>query len=428
MQATFDLQAKAAEALELMRAAGFDDAQVTAGHTQLDELNVTHNDPSLLRSTESYKLSLLGIVDGRVASTETGDLSTPAMRERIASLFDDAKTAPRDEANAVSSGQHARITQGPPEGDRDLMATTVAQLLEFRARETPKMMIDEGAAMHTLRRWHTLTSGGSDLAAQVGCYSINAFGTAREGNKSSSFNYTGGDTDDLRSLPAHAFFGLEQMLRETPRQIETKPAGERFVGDVVLTPGAVGSLLGWLLGQLGDTQLISGSSLYREKVGQPIAAPLFTLRSRFDAPGVASISSDAFRTPELTVVDQGRLNTLAPTLYGSRKTGIAHVPTAGGWEILPGTTSLADMVGSVKRGAIVGRLSMGNPAANGNFSGVIKNSFLIENGEAGTALAETMIAGNMAQMLLDIVAVSREVIDFGAQRLPWVRIANLHFS
>jgi hypothetical protein len=39
-----------------------------------------------------------------------------------------------------------------------------------------------------------------------------------------------------------------------------------------------------------------------------------------------------------------------------------------------------------------------------------------------------MIAGNMAQMLRDVVAVSREAIDSGATRLPWIRIANLHFS
>ena len=82
----------------------------------------------------------------------------------------------------------------------------------------------------------------------------------------------------------------------------------------------------------------------------------------------------------------------------------------------------------MQRGAVVGRLSMGMPAANGNFSGVIKNSFRIDGGKPGAALSETMIAGNMAQMLKDVVAVSREQVDGGAQRLPWMRIANLHFS
>ncbi len=382
------LRNAAQTALELMRSAGFEHAQVTAAHTQLDELNVAHNEPSLLRSAESHKLTLMGIVEGRSASTEMADLSADAMRERIAGLYADAKSAPQDDANAVSSGQHARIVQGPQEADRDLMAGKMAELLAFRATETPKMMIDEGDAKHTLRRWHTLTTGGSDLSGSVGCYSLGAFGTARDGNQSSSFNYTGGDTDDLGHAPAQDQFGMGQMLRDTERQIHTQPAGGKFVGDVVLTPNAVASLLSWLQGQLSDTQLISGSSLYRDSVGQIMASPLLTVRSRFDSPGVAG----------------------------------------GGWVVESGTTPLAEMVGGVKRGALVGRLSMGSPAANGNFSGVIKNSFLIEGGELGTALSEVMIAGNMAQMLKDIVAVSREVIDSGSLSLPWLRINNLHFS
>jgi hypothetical protein len=31
-------------------------------------------------------------------------------------------------------------------------------------------------------------------------------------------------------------------------------------------------------------------------------------------------------------------------------------------------------------------------------------------------------------MFKDVVAVSRQTIDTGALRLPWLRIANLHFS
>jgi PmbA protein len=68
------------------------------------------------------------------------------------------------------------------------------------------------------------------------------------------------------------------------------------------------------------------------------------------------------------------------------------------------------------------------PAANGDFSGVIKNSFLIEGGQVGPALSEVMIAGNIARMLRDVAAVSRERIDTGDLCLPWLRIGGLHFS
>ena len=125
----------------------------------------------------------------------------------------------------------------------------------------------------------------------------------------------------------------------------------------------------------------------------------------------------------------GRLLTLLPSLYGSRRTGLPHVPvTEGGWEISPGERSRGDLVASVARGAVVGRLSMGMPAANGDFSGVIKNSFLVESGVVGTALSEVMISGNIARMLQDLRAVSRERIDTGATLLPWLQIGGLHFS
>ena len=71
---------------------------------------------------------------------------------------------------------------------------------------------------------------------------------------------------------------------------------------------------------------------------------------------------------------------------------------------------------------------MGNPASNGDFSGIIKNSFAINGGEVGAALSETMINGNVAQMLRDVVAVSAERIDSGGWCMPWVRVSGLHFS
>jgi PmbA protein len=144
---------------------------------------------------------------------------------------------------------------------------------------------------------------------------------------------------------------------------------------------------------------------------------------------VAAISADAFATPPVHVLREGRLATLTPSLYGSRKTGLAHVPVAaGGWELAAGASPLDQVIAGVSRGALVGSLSMGNPAANGDFSGVIKNSFLIESGDIGPALSEVMIAGNVAQMLRDVTAVSRERLDRGLWLLPWLRVAGLSFS
>jgi PmbA protein len=144
---------------------------------------------------------------------------------------------------------------------------------------------------------------------------------------------------------------------------------------------------------------------------------------------VAALSSDGFVAAPVELLREGRLLTLTPSLYGSRKTGLPHVPVAaGGWELAAGATPLDEMIGAVSRGAVVGRFSMGSPAANGDFSGVIKNSFLIEGGRVGPALSEVMVSGNMTQMLREVAAVSRERLDTGEALLPWVRISGLHFS
>ena len=416
-------------ALALMRARGFDEAQVTASSRRQDEVNIAQNEPSLLRTTDSLRLALVGIVEGRRANTDVSDLREESVREAVDGLLAAARSAPRDPANKVSSGQRARIVQGPQQGDIALLTAKARELVEFRAQATPKVNILEAVVAHALVRSHTLTTGGSDLEAQAGCHEMGLFGTARDGSKTSSFAATGGTCHELDADHATGYFGIAEMMHALERSVETRRLDGAFVGDVVLAPAAVADFMGWFLGQLCDVQLIAGTSLYRERVGEAVGSPLLTLKSRFDAPGVVALTSDAFVAPPVQVLRDGVLETLTPGLYGSLKTGLAHVPTAGGgWELAAGATPREDMVAATRRGALVGRLSMGNPASNGDFSGVIKNSFEIRDGQPGAALSETMISGNVAQMLKDVLAVSRERIDTGAFLLPWVRIGGLHFS
>ena len=421
-----DLQGLAEGLLERLRARGFVHAQVQASEERRCELNLAHNEPSLLRSNLARKVAASAIVDGRRASAQGTDLSEDGLARLVDELWGAAQAAPQDEAHAVSAGQRLQLTRGPLEADPQALSQALRALLDWRAAHTPTMMIEEATAAHRRERALVLTTGGSRLETDLGWLEMSVFGLAREGEQASSFNYAGGTADSLADVPGS--FGLARMMQDLTRQVHTRPLGERFVGDVVLAPGAVTDLLEWLSDQLGDGPLIDGSSLYRHKVGEVIASPLLTLQSRYDGPGCSPVTSDAFVSPPVRLLDAGRLTQLGPSLYGSRKTGVPHTPLGEGWELLPGSTPLAEMIASVPRGALVDRLSMGSPAPNGDFSGVVKNSFVIEGGRVGGALAETMISGNVARMLLDVAAVSAERIDSGSQALPWVRIPGLHFS
>lgn len=68
----------------------------------------------------------------------------------------------------------------------------------------------------------------------------------------------------------------------------------------------------------------------------------------------------------------------------------------------------------------MGRYSGGSPSPNGDFSGVAKNSYYIEDGKIKYPVTETMIAGNMAEMFANIKEISAERIDYGAGLIPYM--------
>ena len=82
----------------------------------------------------------------------------------------------------------------------------------------------------------------------------------------------------------------------------------------------------------------------------------------------------------------------------------------------------------MSEGIILGRFSGGDPADKGDFSGIAKNSLYIKKGTVQYALSETMISGNMAKVLNSIEAISKERVDFGDSRFPWVKVSGITIS
>ncbi|ASP39006.1 hypothetical protein CHH28_10090 [Bacterioplanes sanyensis] len=421
------MQALAKDTLAQLLAAGFDDARVTITESDAHELNMAHSHVSLMRSTNNQTMALLGIKDQRKVTASVSNLSADSIADVIASMVRDVATAPQDEGNAVSANQAGEFTRGPQQVDREALAKAAQQLLSARSEHYPTFQIEEAAIKHSLDTTTLVTSQNTELTSTIGSYDVSLMGSSKDEHGTSSFNYTGGAID---ALPDEVIehFELENLMANSVQETQSRLLGEKFVGDVILMPMAVMDLLGWLLEQVTDYSLISGTSVYQHAVGEQIASSLLTVRQQLQGAGVSPINAEGFVAEPLTLVDKGRLNALLPSYYGSRKLDLPHTPVSSGWAIEGGDSSRTEMVTSVSKGALVSRLSMGSPAANGDFSGVIKNSFLLENGERTTALSETMITGNVGQMLQDIVAISREVTDYGSHQLPWLKVTGLKFS
>ena len=83
---------------------------------------------------------------------------------------------------------------------------------------------------------------------------------------------------------------------------------------------------------------------------------------------------------------------------------------------------------SVDKGLIMGGFSGGEPGANGEFSGVAKNSFFVENGEIKYAVSETMVNGNLGEIFKNIRDISRELVCNGNSVVPYIAVDGVVIS
>jgi len=223
------------------------------------------------------------------------------------------------------------------------------------------------------------------------------------------------------------------LLDETQRQIVTEQFEGSFVGDIVITPGCLENFL-WYIGStyLQDSALISGTSPWKEKIGEQVASALVNIELVAESPelpGTSNLSGDGYVAENMPVIEGGVLKNFVLSRYGASKTGLKRSANSGSTFVFgKGETPLEELIAGVERGILLGRFSGGNPGPAGDLSGVAKNSFLIENGKVTKSLSEVMIAGNLGDMLRDTVAGSQERENSGYWLLPWIRISGVTIS
>lgn len=93
-----------------------------------------------------------------------------------------------------------------------------------------------------------------------------------------------------------------------------------------------------------------------------------------------------------------------------------------------GDQSFEDLVKSIDKGLLLCRFSGGYPGGNGEFSGVAKNSYYIENGKIKFPVQEVMVSGNLVEGFKNISGISKERNDDGNRLLPWMKMSGLTIS
>jgi PmbA protein len=80
------------------------------------------------------------------------------------------------------------------------------------------------------------------------------------------------------------------------------------------------------------------------------------------------------------------------------------------------------MIAGCSKGLLVNRFSGNVDSVSGDFSGVVKGGHYIEAGKTVCPVKEVMISGNIYELLKQVVDVSREYVDVGGSRMPYIQI------
>ncbi len=428
-----DIKNIAEKTRQLLLNAGAQKAQYTVTEKEKHEFNVDGGEFSLFRTLFDRSLSITAYKDQKKGSAFTNQFDDAAVEGAVTDCIKSAESGIADECYDIAPKQESEIfREGVYEPDIELFFSRTRELMADIREKHPKILMEQMIVSHD--KIHTIyqNTNGTEFETFKGAYSVSLMYSAHEGDTTTSFFGSGIYTDKL-DRPFIELGSLEKDLSDTEAQLCTIPMEGKFEGVIVLTPGSLGEFLGSAISNFtSDGVILEKTSIWLDKLEKQVADGRLTISMR---PGDSRIvcgekyTGDGFRSEDYDLIKNGVLKSFLLSLYVANKSGFAPAKnTSFSVVIEGGDTSYEDMIKNIKKGLIIGRFSGGQPGINGDFSGVAKNSFLVEDGAIKGAVSETMINGNLADLLNSLVAISKETVADGSTVLPYMAFDKVVIS
>lgn len=200
------------------------------------------------------------------------------------------------------------------------------------------------------------------------------------------------------------------IARLNPQKLTTREVPVIFLNNVAT------GLISHLTGAISGGSLYRKSSFLLDQLGKQVLPDWFQISERphlLKRLASTPFDSEGVRTRDLEIIQDGVLQTYLLTSYSGRKMGMQSTGHAGGihnWLVKPNLTGgLTALLRQMGTGLLVTDvMGQGVNIVTGDYSRGAAG-FWVENGEIQYPVAEITIAGQLQDMLKNIVAVADDV-------------------
>lgn len=373
-------------------------------------------------------------------SASTSDLSEKAIAQTVAAALDIAQYTSED-PYAGPAPKELMVTDIPdldlfhPDEPNPDMAAQKAIAAEKAALEySDKIKQSDGASydshygVKVYGNSHGLLAGYASSRHSISCSVI---GQGQNGDMERDYSYTLARHRDDLWTPEYVG---EQAAKKTierldARKIKTGQYPVLFANDVAT------GLIGHLVMGISGGNLYRKSSFLLDKLGEQILPDWFSIQEKPHVlRGLASspFDNEGVVTRDMDIITDGKLATYLLTSYAARKMNMTPTGHAGGihnWYVKSTGQDFDAMLKQLGTGLLVTEvMGQGVNIVTGDYSRGAAG-FWVENGEIQFPVSEITVAGNLAQMFQQIVAVGNDVetrsqIQTGSILLESMKVAG----
>lgn len=418
------------KAVDCIRKKGADKGQVFVTESQQQEFNAENGELTLFRTTFDQDTNVLVYKNQKKGTYFTNKLD--GIEHSVEMAITASEEGKADDAYDIPPCQGELYgNKGVYEPDREMLFKRMKELMDAIHEEYPKVVIEGLMVSHWRRHMAYANTNGTFCEEFVGRYSVSLGIAAKEGENTTSLINTGFWTGRL-DTPFIDMGDVRDMLDIAMGQLKAEPMEGKFTGTVVFTPRCLGRFLYYTCGLVNGDTILEKTSIWLNKLGKQVADSRISIKVDPTDEHIVcgeTITFDGRKSESYDWIKEGKLKSFLIDYYVARKTG--HEPVKNGqlcMIVAAGEKPIEEIIKEIDKGILVAGFSGGMPGANGEFSGVAKNCFLIENGQATKALTETMISGNLAEMLMHLVDISSETMCEGDDVLPYMAFDGIVIS